>query len=106
MADYKSTINLTLIHHMQTIWAKNAEGKSYKKHGVYERIGMEGVDNKVQLAIEQRWVPGDKTLGTEGRFEATILKCRDNKMLEGETIEAPDWQTLNTLVVPAVDWSA
>lgn len=103
-AAYKSTTNLTLIHHMTTIWARNAEGKSYKKHGSYERVGMEGVDNKVQLAIEQRWVePGP--LGP-GKFEARILKCRDSKALEGEVIEAPDWQTLCSLAAPSVDWSA
>lgn len=102
-AAYKSPVNLTLIHHMTTIWARNAEGKSYKKHGSFERVGMENVDNKVQLAIEQRWVP-PSPLGP-GRFEATVLKCRDNKMLEGETVEGADWQTLCSLAAPGVDWS-
>jgi len=105
-AAYKSPVNLTLIHHLTTIWKRNSEGKSYKAHGIYERVGMENVDNKVQLAIEQRWVPGDANLGTVGRFEATILKCRDNKMLEGEVVEAPDWTTLCSIVAPSVDWSA
>lgn len=102
-AAYKSTTSLTLIHHLTTIWARNAEGKSYKKHGSYERVGMEGVDNKVQLAIEQRWVEAGP-MGP-GRFEAKILKCRDSKALEGETVEAPDWTTLCTLAAPSVDWS-
>lgn len=105
-AAYKSPVNLTLIHHMTTIWKRNIEGKSYKAHGIYERTGMENVDNKVQLAIEQRWVPGDANMGTESRFEATILKCRDNKMLEGQVVEAPDWVTLCSVVAPSVDWSA
>lgn len=105
-AAYKSPVNLTLIHHMSTIWKRNSEGKSYKAHGIYERVGMDNVDNKVQLAIEQRWVPTNEALGVVGHFEATILKCRDNKALEGETVEAPDWQTLCTLAAPSVDWSA
>lgn len=108
-AAYKSTTNLTLIHHMTTVWARNAEGKSYKKHGSYERTGMEGVDNKVQLAIEQRWVEPimgpDGGVVAPGRFEARVLKCRDNKPLEGAVIEAPDWQTLCTMAAPSVDWS-
>jgi len=105
-AAYKSPVNLTLIHHLTTIWKRNSEGKSYKAHGIYERVGMEGVDNKVQLAIEQRWVPTNEALGVVGHFEATILKCRDNKALEGEVVEAPDWVTLCTLAAPSVDWSA
>lgn len=105
-AAYKSTVNLTIIHHMQTVWKKNQEGKSYKAHGIYERVGMDGIDNKVQLAIEQRWVPTNEALGVVGHFEATILKCRDNKALEGEVVEAPDWVTLCTLAAPSVDWSA
>ena len=104
-AAYKSPVNLTLIHHMTTIWKRNSEGKSYKAHGIYERTGMEGVDNKVQLAIEQRWVPANEALGVVGHFEATVLKCRDNKALEGETIENPDWQTLCSMAVPSVNWS-
>lgn len=104
-AAYKSPVNLTLIHHLTTIWKRNSEGKSYKAHGVYERVGMDNVDNKVQLAIQQKYVPADKVMGTEGRFEATILKCRDNKLLEGETVADADWQTLCTLAAPSVDWS-
>jgi hypothetical protein len=104
-AAYKSTVNLTLIHHMSTIWKRNSEGKSYKAHGVYERTGMENVDNKVQLAIQQRWVEPNAALGVVGHFEATVLKCRDRKELEGETVEGADWQTLCTLAVPGVDWS-
>lgn len=103
-AAYKSNANLTLIHHLTTVWKRNAEGKSYKAHGVYERVGMEGVDNKVQLAIEQRWVPANDALGVVGHFEATVLKARDRKELEGETIENPDWATLCTLAVPDVEW--
>lgn len=105
-AAYKSPVNLTLIHHLSTIWKRNSEGKSYKAHGIYERVGMENVDNKVQLAIEQRWVPANEAMGVVGHFEATILKCRDNKMLEGEVVEAPDWVTLCSIVAPSVDWSA
>jgi len=104
-AAYKSSVNLTLIHHLTTQWARSAEGKPYKKAGVYERIGMDNVDNRVQMAIEQRWVTPNAALGVVGRFEATVLKCRDNKPLEGETIEGADWQTLCTLAVPGVDWS-
>lgn len=103
-AAYKSPVNLTLIHHLTTIWARNAEGKSYKKHGSYERVGMENVDNKVQLAIEQRWVPPIPNV-SEGKFEITVLKCRDNKALEGETLEGMDWQTLCSMAAPSVDWS-
>lgn len=103
-AAYKSPVNLTLIHHMTTIWARNAEGKSYKKHGSYERMGMENVDNKVQLAIEQRWVPPIPNV-SEGRFEITVLKCRDNKELEGTVLEGVDWQTLCSMAAPSVDWS-
>lgn len=103
-AAYKSPVNLTLIHHMATVWKRNAEGKSYKAHGVYERTGMENVDNKVQLAIEQRWVAPIPNV-SPGRFEATVLKCRDNKSLEGEVIPDPDWQTLCSLAAPGVDWS-
>lgn len=105
-AAYKSPVNLTLIHHMTTIWKRNSEGKSYKAHGIYERTGMEGVDNKVQLAIEQQWVPTNETLGITGHFEAKILKCRDRKEYEGQTVEAPDWVTLCSLVVPEIDWAA
>jgi len=65
-AAYKSPVNLTLIHHLTTIWKRNSEGKSYKAHGIYERVGMEGVDNKVQLAIEQQWVPTNEPQGVRG----------------------------------------
>jgi hypothetical protein len=34
-----------------------------------------------------------------------VLKCRDNKPLEGAVIETPDWQTLCTMAAPSVDWS-
>jgi hypothetical protein len=104
-AAYKSPVNLTLIHHMTTVWKRNNEGKSYKAHGVYERTGMDNVENKVQLAIEQRWVAPNEALGIVGHFEATILKCRDRKELEGEVVENPDWATLCTLAVPQIDWS-
>jgi hypothetical protein len=107
-AAYKSPINLTLIHHLTTIWKRNSEGKSYKAHGIYERMGMENVDNKVQLAVRQSYVPPVKADGmtvTEGRFETTVLKCRDNKMLEGETLVDVDWQTLCSMAVPDIDWS-
>lgn len=103
-AAYKSPVNLTLIHHLTTVWKRNAEGKSYKAHGVYERQGMDNVDNKVQLAIEQRWVEPIPNVQA-GHFEAKILKCRDNKGLEGEVIESPDWVTLCSLAAPSVDWS-
>lgn len=102
-AAYKSRTNLTLIHHLTTVWARSPEGKPYKKHGVYERIGCDNIDNKVQLAVRQAWVP-PSPLGP-GRFEAAVLKCRDNKALEGETVEGADWQTLCSLAAPGVDWS-
>jgi len=108
-AAYKSQTNLTLIHHMQTQWARSPEGKAYKKAGVYERIGMDNVDNKVQLALEHRWVDALKIDGavvTPGRFETRILKCRDDKALEGEVLEGVDWQTVCSLAAPSVDWSA
>ena len=107
-AAYKSPVNLTLIHHLATIWKRNSEGKSYKAHGIYERIGMEGVDNKVQLAIEQKYVEAvkaDGTVITPGRFEIRVLKCRDNKALEGEVLEGMDWTTLCSIAAPSVDWS-
>lgn len=104
-AAYKSTVNLTLIHHMATVWARSPDGKPYKKQGVYERIGMDNVDNRVQLATRSRWAEPIANVSA-GRFETTILKCRDNKALEGETIEGADWQTLCTLAAPSVDWSA
>jgi hypothetical protein len=107
-AAYKSDKNLTLIHHLSTVWARSAEGKPYKKHGTYERIGMDNVDNRVQLAVKQAYTPAVKMDGatiTEARFETTVLKCRDNKALEGETLEGVDWQTLCSLAVPDIDWS-
>jgi len=104
-AAYKSRTNLTLIHHLTTTWARSPDGKSYKKHGSYERVGCDDIDNKVQLAVRQSWVASNAALGIVGHFEATVLKCRDNKPLEGETIEGADWQTLCTLAVPGVDWS-
>lgn len=103
-AAYKSKTNLTLIHHLTTSWARSPEGKPYKKHGVYERIGCDNIDNKVQLAVRQSWV-APSPLGP-GRFETAILKARDNKMLEGEVVEAPDWVTLCSVAAPSVDWSA
>lgn len=102
-AAYKSQTNLTLIHHLTTVWARSPEGKPYKKHGVYERIGCDNIDNKVQLAVRQSWTPAGP-IGP-GKFETALLKVRDNKMMEGEVIENADWQTVNTLVAPAVDWS-
>lgn len=102
-AAYKSAVNLTLLHHMNTVWARSAEGKPYKKHGVYERIGMDNVDNRVQLATRSRWIEPIPNVQA-GKFETTILKCRDNKLLEGETIEGADWQVLCSLAVPSVDW--
>lgn len=106
-AAYKSTVNLTLLHHMETAWARTADGKSYKKPGTWERIGMPNIENKVQLATSSRWVPAVRADGatiSEGRFETTILKCRDNKALEGETLDGLDWQTLCSLAAPSVDW--
>lgn len=102
-AAYKSTTNLTLIHHLTTQWARSPEGKPYKRHGVYERIGCDNIDNKVQLAVRQSYV-APSPLGP-GRFETAILKARDNKALEGETVPDCDWQTLCTLAAPQVDWS-
>jgi hypothetical protein len=70
---------------------------------------MDNVDNRVQLAVRQAYVPAlkgpDGVVITEGKFETTVLKCRDNKALEGETLEGVDWQTLCTMAVPGVDWS-
>jgi hypothetical protein len=103
-AAYKSSVNLTLIHHLTTQWARSAEGKPYKKVGVYERIGMDNVDNRVQLAVRQSWVAPNAALGVMGHFEATVLKCRDRKELEGETIADPSWQLLCSLAVPGIDW--
>ena len=104
-AAYKSTVNLTLIHHMQHPWTRNSDGKPYKNTKAHERIGMDNVDNRVQLAVRQAWVAPNAALGVVGHFEATILKCRDSKQLEGETIDNLDWQTLCSLAVPGVDWS-
>jgi hypothetical protein len=107
-AAYKSNVNLTLVHHLTTVWARSADGKPYKKSGVYERIGMDNVDNRVQLAVRQAYVPAlkgpDGGIVTAARFETTVLKCRDSKQLEGETLEGIDWQTLCSLAVPGVDW--
>lgn len=105
-AAYKSdSINLTLIHHMTTAWAKSSSGQAYKKEGVYEMIGLEEAINKVQLAVEHRWVAPIPNVKA-GRFETVIVKCRENKPLEGEIMEAPDWVTLCSVVAPSVDWSA
>lgn len=104
-AAYKSPVNLTLIHHMATIWKRNSEGKSYKAHGIYERVGMDNVDNKVQLAIEQRFVAADPVIGTKAVWQTQVLKCRDNKGLEGAVLENMDWQTLCSMAAPSVDWS-
>jgi hypothetical protein len=103
-AAYKSTTNLTLIHHLTTTWARTPEGKPYKKLGVYERIGCENVTNKVQLAVRQAWVNPIANV-QEGRFTTFVDKCRDNKALEGETLEGADWVTVCSLAVPSVDWS-
>ena len=107
-AAYKSGANLTLIHHLTTTWARSPDGKSYKKHGSYERVGCDDIDNKVQLAVRQTYTPAlkgpDGGVITEGKFGAVFLKCRDNKVLEGETLEGVDWQTLCTMAVPGVDW--
>lgn len=104
-AAYKSNTNLTLIHHLTTTWARTPDGKPYKKLGSYERIGCENVDNKVQLAVRQAWVAPIPNV-SPGRFTTALLKVRDNKALEGETLEAVDWQTLCSVVAPSVDWSA
>lgn len=105
-AAYKShTTNLVLIHHMQTVWARSAEGKPYKKNGVFELVGGEFVESKVQLAVEHKFVAADRVMDTPSRWETHILKCRDNKPLEGEVLVDVDWQTLCTMAAPSVDWS-
>lgn len=105
--------NVILIHHLRQDWKRNQAGKSYKGD-TWSRDGMDGIANKVQLAIRQRYVqpiPEQRAAGfvtaagVPGRFEVDILKSRDNIGLVGQTYPGMDFTTLCSLVCPTVDWS-
>jgi hypothetical protein len=105
--------NVILIHHLRPDWKKDTNGKSYKA-GTYSRDGMDGILNKVQLGIRQRYVQpvpakmaGELCVqaGVPGRFEIDVLKCRDNIGLVGATLPGMDFATLGAMVCPTVDWS-
>lgn len=99
--------NVILIHHLTREWKRTKDGKPYKGEA-WVRDGIDGIANKVQLAIRQRFVQPMVQGGmrvADGRFEVDILKCRDNIGLVGTTLPAMDFATLGAVVCPTVDWS-
>lgn len=100
--------NVVLIHHMQRDWKRNKDGKAYKGE-TWSRDGMDGIINKVQFAIRQRYVPPMVVPGVgmaeAGRFEIDVLKCRDNVGMVGTTLPGMDFPTLCAMAAPLIDWS-
>jgi hypothetical protein len=104
--------NVLLIHHMQRDWKRNQQGKPYKGE-TWSRDGMDGILNKVQFGIRQRYVqpkvivvPGaPPQIAEPGRFEIDVLKCRDNVGLVGTTLPGMDFPTLCAMAAPLIDWS-
>lgn len=114
---YDGNANLILLHGIQVIFSKNKSGQSYPS-GDMTCAGWDGTRSAVQLHIATRYSGNGYEFSTQdgrwvlasggvsqGVFQQTVLKSRDNVQLVGQTFTGMDFPTLAGMAFPNLDWS-